>query len=570
VKDVSISYEVRNGSFKGTVIERVSNGDIAEFEAAMARNNVLTFGRFVDGRLVSIRYNGKIINVSMQPIAQKDVNGLGTVTIYEASENAYTVGLYVKDIPKHYFEKIPAAVRNLIIPKGVVIDLGKASLVRSKNDFVNPAEVEGKLMAAVNAMLLENYLGRFARGEINISGLPEEYFNKLYNFAKEDVIPKEIYEDAAAFRRGEGIRHIERYLDDRSFLQLLTLLPCLTVGSEKVSMYELLKRYERGDKIDKSKLPGAISNLINKAEGEKGAQQRNKADMDAVASQVGATSHGRDLTHGDWRQDDTHRHWDRASAYVVEASSYDAFLAIVDHVMISAGSQNHVLGLSSFVERNALADHRVKDGKINIYYLIDTVEKYAREISKILAAETYPKEQMHRLMVKIIYDVTHEMTHELLEIPHEWTHDPEFYRRQQQIVTTLLNSRPLNLESLWVELMDRYPNAGFMTWQEYLKLLVSGGNGAGRSGAGSMPSAIPTGEGSSPAPVSSAKSQDSDMEFEVIGDPKPTASSSKGAHSPSRTHAASGQLYMQNMMRINLLRPATTMPTVTPAARIVK
>jgi hypothetical protein len=60
------------------------------------------------------------------------------------------------------------------------------------------------------------------------------------------------------------------------------------------------------------------------------------------------------------------------------------------------------------------------------------------------------------------------------------------------------------------------------------------------------------------------------IEYEDVGDPRPTPSSSKRTHSPSRTHAASGRLYMQNMMRINLMRPATTMPNVTSATRIVK
>jgi hypothetical protein len=60
------------------------------------------------------------------------------------------------------------------------------------------------------------------------------------------------------------------------------------------------------------------------------------------------------------------------------------------------------------------------------------------------------------------------------------------------------------------------------------------------------------------------------MDFEDIGDPIPTASSTKRTRSPSRTHAASGKLYMQNMMRINLLRPITTVPTITSATRIIK
>jgi hypothetical protein len=83
-----------------------------------------------------------------------------------------------------------------------------------------------------------------------------------------------------------------------------------------------------------------------------------------------------------------------------------------------------------------------------------------------------------------------------------------------------------------------------------------------------MPSATPIGEGASGAPVSSAVSQDTKIVFEKIGDKIP--SPSKGTPSPIRAHAASGELYMKSMMRINLLGPTTPMPNVTPAARVIK
>ena len=59
----------------------------------------------------------------------------------------------------------------------LVVDLPAATaLVRSRNDFVDAARMDALLASAVPTMLIGIYLERFARGELDITSLPEVYF----------------------------------------------------------------------------------------------------------------------------------------------------------------------------------------------------------------------------------------------------------------------------------------------------------------------------------------------------------------------------------------------------------
>jgi len=514
VVDVTMSYVVRNENFKGTIIERVSNSEVPELDAAMVKSSTLSYGRFLDASEIRVLYNGRQVNLSMQPIVAGDVAGIGRVRIYEASENAFTVGgLFVKNIPAFFYELLPPAIRAMVATTGIVIDLpGSTQLVRSRNDFVDPANFESRLIAAVHAMLIQKYLDRFARGEIDIEGIPEVYFNSMYGFAEGGRIPQGILDDAERLQEGEGVENIGRYLDDRSFLQLLTLLPCLKVGQETISMHELLERVEAGDEIDQSHLPQAIRGRIESAFESRRRREEQRVAMDSVAQEVVASpaEGGRDLTLGDWREDTLHRHWTIDEARSDRANTYDALLEVIDALMVRAGNVTHVVGLSSFIERNALADHRVVDGRIEMYFSLTSAEKYAHELKEIISAEHYPAERMQTLMAELIDKVTHEMTHDLLESSDEWTHDPEFYRRQQQIITTLLRSGPLELEELWGELKAEYPNPTFLSATEFLRLLVTerSETPSGASPA-ATPSATPTpAPQTPPAPVAPAPAGD--------------------------------------------------------------
>jgi len=493
VVDVTMSYVVRNENFKGTIIERVSNSEVPELDAAMVKSSTLSYGRFLDASEIRVLYNGRQVNLSMQPIVAGDVAGIGRVRIYEASENAFTVGgLFVKNIPAFFYELLPPAIRAMVATTGIVIDLpGSTQLVRSRNDFVDPANFESRLIAAVHAMLIQKYLDRFARGEIDIEGIPEVYFNSMYGFAEGGRIPQGILDDAERLQEGEGVENIGRYLDDRSFLQLLTLLPCLKVGQETISMHELLERVEAGDEIDQSHLPQAIRGRIESAFESRRRREEQRVAMDSVAQEVVASpaEGGRDLTLGDWREDTLHRHWTIDEARSDRANTYDALLEVIDALMVRAGNVTHVVGLSSFIERNALADHRVVDGRIEMYFSLTSAEKYAHELKEIISAEHYPAERMQTLMAELIDKVTHEMTHDLLEGSDEWTHDPEFYRRQQQIITTLLRSGPLELEELWGELKAEYPNPTFLSATEFLRLLVTERS---ETPSGASPAATPS------------------------------------------------------------------------------
>ncbi len=493
VVDVTISYVVKREDFKGTIIERTSNGEIPELDAAFDRSSTLSYGRFLSE--IGVTYNGRQVNLSMQPVADQDVTGIGGVRIYEATENAITRGgLYVKDIPRAFFNNLPPAIRRLIAPRGIVIDLPRPiPIVRSGNEFLDPVNLEWRLMPQVNAMLLRSYLIRFAGGEVDITGIPDVYFNSMYGFANEKTIAPEIREDAERLMRGEGLPEIGRYQDERYFIQLLTLLPCLRIDGEIISIYELLERFEKGARIDTSKLPTAITSRLERAMSSKEARGSGKEMMDRVGQELGVSGRGRELTLGDWREDALHRHWERLDARSEDANSYDAFLSIVGELMTSAGNSHHTIGFSSFLERNALADHATFAGRIEMYFSITAAEKYARELFEILSVEDYPAGRMQALMAELIDKVTHEMTHDLSEQPNEWTHDNEFYEEQQLIVSKLLRSGPLELEKLWRFLKAVYPNPTFMPAEDFLKLLLTR-RAENPSGAGpaATPAATPT------------------------------------------------------------------------------
>jgi hypothetical protein len=135
------------------------------------------------------------------------------------------------------------------------------------------------------------------------------------------------------------------------------------------------------------------------------AQERSKDQVDEIALALGLSALGRLLTLGDWREDRLHRHFSRKEAERAEANAYDAFLTLVERMMARVGSRRHLVGLSSFIERNALADHRVAlDDGIEMYFSVTGVERSAADVRNILVSKEYPKAKMHALLRRMIDD----------------------------------------------------------------------------------------------------------------------------------------------------------------------
>ncbi|MFA5812234.1 MAG: ATP-binding protein [bacterium] len=489
VVDIKASYAQSDEPFKGTVIERISREANASFDAAMVRASLQMYGRFVDPKEIQITYNGAPVNKGLVPLAERDVPGLGPVRVYEARENAYTVGsLYVKDLPLDMINALPAPLREICNKHGMVIDLPtRTTLVRSRNEFVDPSAVERRVRGALSAMLLEVYLKRFATGEMGLDGLPSVYFDSNYNFDSLSI-PAEIQADARRLKTGEPIADIERYQDERAFTQLVTLLPCIEIKGERISLYDLVRRLERGEEIDTKGLPMSVASLINKRQADEKKKKDAVTQLARLADEVSV-----DATMPKYAGvSSLARTWSRQEAFRPQAAAYDAFLEIADRLLTMLGFQNARVRYSSRPEDISTGAFTNSINRTpNITFGLFCSEKYVEALSAILGSEQFPLEEFSVLMTWMIEIVTHEMTHHQLERPAEWTHDAEFYRRQQTLITRLMRRGSLESDKLWVDLKAKYANADFVDMNEYLKLLAGKEASAGVGGVKRSPPETP-------------------------------------------------------------------------------
>ena len=509
VVDIKASYELSNEPFKGTVIERVSAEANAPLEAAMIRSSVQSYGRFVDPNEIEISYNGRRVNQGITPLAQRNIPGLGTVRLFEASENAITVGsLYVKDLPADMISTLPSPIRAISEKHGIVVDLPQSTrLVRSRNEFLNPKAMDSLMRGALPSMLLDLYLARFAKGELEIAGLPQEYFRPLYELSWRPI-PDWIEKDAARLSSGGFLTDVQRYMDERAFAQLLTLLPSVAIDGKKISLRELMMRVQRGENINTDELPPFIKERLKEREAGRRKSEEASAQLARVASEaLGGTNRS---------ETRFARTWPRNEAVRPGANAYDAVLEITSKLLARMGFEGAELGLSSDPKMvSAIAFTNISNRTPNIAFGLFNTETSAGWLAAMLASERYPEADFVIFMAEILNIATHEMTHHQLEQPQEWTHDSEFYRRQRTIVTRLMRNGPVGYESMWRDLKARYPEPTFLPAEDYLKMLISG-----KSGLGEIAS---QGTSRQDAPVQSFTSHYTQMEMGAYATYDPTA-----------------------------------------------
>lgn len=280
IVDLNIQIEEEAGEFKGTIIERTMDTDFPAVEAAYVKNAVSTFASLVDGNVVNVKLNDVQINKSLHRLASTEVEGMGTITIYDAPNNVATQrGLYIKPLDKDFDTGIKD-VEDLLHKKGYVLNIpDSVDLTRSRNEIARKEEVLDKMMGKIVTTKIRAYLEVFkqdiVKGHvIQLDNLPYDYFYWPY------MIEGRIIDDAKKLQMGESIDDVERYKDKGSLISLLVHLPAVEIDGKTWSIYELKNAanneeppLEKKEKFDE--LPESLRSKL--LEGKERSEQRENS-----------------------------------------------------------------------------------------------------------------------------------------------------------------------------------------------------------------------------------------------------------------------------------------------------
>jgi len=258
IVDFSVEMSWKADEFKGTIIQKVVNTDMPQVEAAFCKSAVVSYGGLIDRRAVQLNFREQEVNTPRTILAETDIPKLGRMRIYDAHENAMTQnGLSIKELDQELLTTIPENLRKAMQKSGIVLDIpASIKLIKSRADIARKKEVMPILAEHLPALALRAYLSSVMLGKAELPNIPYDYFEA----GKNRRVSQYTQNDAQKISSGESLPDFQKYLQNENLLtQLLTLLPCMNIEGEPISIFSLAEKISKDPQsVEIDKLPESI------------------------------------------------------------------------------------------------------------------------------------------------------------------------------------------------------------------------------------------------------------------------------------------------------------------------
>ncbi len=427
ISDLNVHFESEEGKMKGTVIERTVKTDSPVIEAAYIKNATSTFASLVDGDVIKINLNDRQINGSLNKLGSVDVEGLGTMIMYDAPNNAVTQrGLFIKTVDADYDTGM-SDVESLLKKKGYVLNIPEnIDLTRSRNEIARKEEVLEQLKGKVANVKMRSYLEIFRQdiqkgNAIQLDNLPYDYFYfpMEFNSSKLDLDVKKIV-------NGESLDNVEDYYDRGSLVSLLVRLPAVAIDDKMYSIYELkwaaLERKSPLDNEEKFRqIPKGLRDKL--LEGKKEYDRLESRRSEEKSKEVA------DFDFDDWKKQPT---WVQEQI-AKQLEEYTGMISIVEDLNNQVSSTiegQPKVGTTLYYEPNSRAHATQGFGKIG--WNLQSWQGW--NINKFKEKDLKDKD-----ISDFLYVWSHEWGH-ILEKSGSFTHNKSFYKKQAEALSRLMQS----------------------------------------------------------------------------------------------------------------------------------
>ena len=439
--------------FKGTIIQKVMATDMPQVEAAFCRSAVVSYGGLLDRGAIELDFRGKEVNTPRTVLAEINIPRLGTVKIYDAAENALTQnGLFIKELDGELLAGIPTKLREAIEKNGIALDIpASVKLIKSRSDIAKKKEIVPLLVEYLPILVLRAYLESVVLGKAEIPNIPYDYFEGLSH----RQVASYVANDAKKIASNEPLVNYERYLQDEdAFTQLLTCLPCVMMGGERISIFELANRIDRDpDSVEIDKLPPSIAEKIKYAAARKSQEQK---DIETAENEYGIDD--------TMIMNDSELPMD--SGVREEAGLYYAYDRLVrfifSHINAAAVRPAYYLQIGQ-----SLAHAWPASGSIgfNLYFLAEIMPDFEKIVEQKLPAGDV---KVQKFLEDVIRLCTHERRHNLEGTEEtQWTHNDVFFAGQREIIARLVKDKAVDfqliLDEIYSEFIPTFISAREMT-----------------------------------------------------------------------------------------------------------
>ncbi len=438
--DFDVEMSEKGEMFTGTVIHKIVDTDMPEVEAGFCKGAVMSYGGLIDRNSVRVDFGETEINTPKTVLAQAEIPSLGGIRILDSKENAMTQsGLFIKMLDNDLLAHVPPHLRKELGDTRMVVDIPKGiHLVKSRGDIARKKEVLPLLQEQIPSLVLQAYLELVKGGKIpDFDGVPYQYFE----FEEYRQVPPRIKQDANKIIAGKKVDSYESYLQERRDLkQLLTLVPCISVGEDLISLNELAKRVaESPDSIDINSLPESLKWKVMDALQKKEKKKDSSSDEENedVAKRV-----CNDLP------DDPESREKLRTVYAFD------YLARSIFELIGAQEIHPQYYSESLTYEVCTSPGNNKIG-FNLSKMKSVLEGLEEIIEEMPSVES-PEAQ--RILEEIIKLATHARQHHL-ENTDKAVYNYEFFERQRVLIQRMIENREVNFEQIFSEMYEKFSRA---------------------------------------------------------------------------------------------------------------
>ncbi|MGM0568551.1 MAG: ATP-binding protein, partial [Elusimicrobiota bacterium] len=423
VIDIALSIDVLEENYKGTSISVTTKCENPEGEIDYIRNLAKKYVGLVDNSILEITFNGEVVNengISEDELLSRIKTEYGNISVYHVSGNKAVSHrqLYLTELEDYIgYVQVDSFIISFLEKYGIVIDLPeKLELIGDRSDIVNRNEVLKDIRSQMAAALITAAARAFSSGQMANDLIPYDYIENYLTYELND----DVLEDAARVLKGKTEEvDFAKYVDNSSLLR--ELFVCLPVWQDK-SLINILMGLDNGS-IKKGDLPPGIRNFINKSRAK---SAENKEVFQERAREKGLSELSAMSVYG-LKDTDDHIYWAFAefarglASYAYKEEWGDKPIDVIFESAPEGGQ------IASAFQGGDIIIFNLASGK-----LAWMVSNFA----KLLGGELSPEEK-NELLREIYETVTHESVH-LFEKSFGWSHNKEFYSRQDQLLKHLV------------------------------------------------------------------------------------------------------------------------------------
>lgn len=417
--------------------------DYSNLDSAKLQTATMKYGSYLSSDDVSVKFRGEKVNTPRACLAEKIVDGIGTVQVLEGLERNMLQGrLFVTELPDYIQDMIPSSIKDLVLKHGFVLNLDNTiELIRSRSDIANKQDVLPALRSIVPELAIQSTLQKFARGEFDIALIPYDYF-WVDGFAAEfadRMGGAQTMQDAEILNNGGSIESCARYEERKFFLELLTIIKFLDYKGEKLSLREIAIKIQEGEKFDGPGIPKRIKEL------SKGAHDR----IDYIKDQIQSFE-----TNGEQEAQPFHLLDKGRQILQRESDTHLAFLRVSemtttypDISYIGFYNVPNAAGATAFPEI-----HAKYWNLLGIEYTIMKLQQLLRDYKSNGSISDY---EIGKTIAPVVITNVHEDAHLINKDPHFANeHNDVFYARMQKLLGELLYKQQELYEQMRNEFRD--------------------------------------------------------------------------------------------------------------------